>query len=103
MPRAKSSKCSVIDRYDTTSRVIGPEVPQGLPKRKCTELEFRGYKLYVGEIRYWFQFDVAKEIGKKIVFAGFWTGFGGLALRYIVILVRPLNRGNGMEGTGKAV
>src|SRR3972149_1599792 len=28
------------------SRALGPEAPQGLPKRKCTELEFAGYKLF---------------------------------------------------------
>jgi aminomethyltransferase len=34
------------------SRVIGPEVPKRLPKRKCTELEFLGYKFFVSRTGY---------------------------------------------------
>jgi aminomethyltransferase len=34
------------------SRVIGPDVPKGLPKRKCIELEFLGYKLFVSRTGY---------------------------------------------------
>ncbi len=34
------------------SHVIGPEVPKSLPKRRCTELEFMGYKLFVSRTGY---------------------------------------------------
>jgi aminomethyltransferase len=34
------------------TRVIGGEVPQSLPKHKCTELEFGGYKLFVSRTGY---------------------------------------------------
>ena len=34
------------------SRVIGPEVPQGLRRHRCTELEFAGYKLFVSRTGY---------------------------------------------------
>jgi aminomethyltransferase len=33
-------------------RVIGAEVPNTLPKRRCTELEFMGYKLFVSRTGY---------------------------------------------------
>jgi aminomethyltransferase len=34
------------------TRVIGGEVPNALPKRKCIELEFGGYKLFVSRTGY---------------------------------------------------
>jgi aminomethyltransferase len=34
------------------SHVIGPEVPRSLPKRRCAELEYLGYKLFVSRTGY---------------------------------------------------
>jgi len=34
------------------SHVIGPEAPRSLPKRRCTELEYLGYKLFVSRTGY---------------------------------------------------
>ena len=34
------------------ARIIGPEVPKGLARRRCTELEFSGYKLFVSRTGY---------------------------------------------------
>lgn len=52
---------------------------------------FEGYELNIGDdIRYWFQFDVTKEPGKKIIYAGFWLGLAGISLRLFPIFLRPI-------------
>lgn len=53
-------------------------------------VEFKGYKLRVGDIRYWVQFDVTREPGKKIVYTGFWMGVAGISLRLFLIFFQPI-------------
>lgn len=52
---------------------------------------FQGYTLHIGDIRYWVQFDVLKEPGKKIVYTGFWLGLAGLSVRLFLIFMKPVN------------
>lgn len=60
--------------------------------------QFKGYRLSAGDIRYWIQFDVEKEPGKKIVYAGYWIGLAGITLRLLLIFLRPIEDGGDAAG-----
>lgn len=61
---------------------------------------FEGYELNIGDdIRYWFQFDVTKEPGKKIIYAGFWLGLAGISIRLFPTFLRPIKDDEEAEDT----
>lgn len=60
------------------------------PVRPGETVEFQGYTLSIGDIRYWVQFDVTKEPGKKVVYIGFWLGLAGLSLRLFITFLKPV-------------
>lgn len=53
-------------------------------------VKFKGYRLSIGDIRHWVQFDVTREPGKKIVYAGYWIGLAGISLRLLLIFMKPV-------------
>lgn len=63
---------------ETLAQVVGPEVPQGLPRRRCTETQWQGEALFVSRTGYTgedgFELVTAVEPGKalweKLVAAG---------------------------------
>ncbi|MEW6202412.1 MAG: cytochrome c biogenesis protein ResB [bacterium] len=55
---------------------------------KNEAIKFDNYVLSYDDIRHWVRFEVRKDRGVPIIFAGFWVGIFGLCVRFLASFIR---------------